>query len=62
MGTNVPKRGGFILEINGWGIALIALYIVCKHGFKFWLAAKIGGAIKKAKGMMRNDNGNSVDV
>jgi len=49
------------MEINVWGIALLALYIVAKHGFKFWLVAKIGKVIKKAKGMMKNDNG-SIDV
>lgn len=44
------------MEFNGWGLGVIALYVVCKHGFKFFLVAKIGSVVKKAKGMLKNDD------
>lgn len=54
------------MQINIWGFMIIALYILGKYGFKFYLLAKIGGLIKKVKQevgvnaqvqALRDDNG-----
>lgn len=43
------------MELNGWGFALIALYLVVRHGYKYLLLWKLGAAIKRFKGAAERD-------
>lgn len=58
------------MEINGWGMAIIALLIVAKYGskwaFRIMLLRQFGGSLKKVQAMIpggkSHDDANRVDV